>query len=252
MPIAIPICGRKGTKRGGVVPPLPGLTPLSVTILDTVSFPPSEDTPSNTGSNPNVGGLGGPLSRLDDTAVLVRALHQSFVDMDQYLQADCADIAGESISAFYATTIIIIITTTTTTTIIIIIITNHCLYALLFTRLLLLGISGSTCVVALVTPTTILTAHVGDSRCVLYDNGHIISMTHDHKPETDKERVCSSPHTLHSCYDHITPILLLRSALLFNHILTSLTHSLHLSPYPYYNHQHYLRFALKWPEASWL
>jgi serine/threonine protein phosphatase PrpC len=100
----------------------------SITTVDTLSL-------SRTSTD---------LSTLDDTTVLVKALQQSFTDMDTYLEEDCIEIAG---------------------------------------------MSGSTFVVALVTPTTIFTAHVGDSRCVLYENGHVISMTHDHKPENEGERV---------------------------------------------------------------
>lgn len=45
---------------------------------------------------------------------------------------------------------------------------------------------------AIITPTHILCANVGDSRCVLGGKNNIVTMTDDHKPNApeEKERVC--------------------------------------------------------------
>jgi serine/threonine protein phosphatase PrpC len=50
-------------------------------------------------------------------------------------------------------------------------------------------ISGCTAVVALVTPTNVLCASVGDSRCVICQtNGACVALSKDHKPENPMER----------------------------------------------------------------
>ena len=48
--------------------------------------------------------------------------------------------------------------------------------------------SGCTCVCAIITPTHIVCANVGDSRCVIASNNQTISMTEDHKPSLPEER----------------------------------------------------------------
>ena len=49
--------------------------------------------------------------------------------------------------------------------------------------------SGAAAVVALLTPTHILCANLGDSRCVLRSGGRTVHMSEDHKPEDLEERV---------------------------------------------------------------
>lgn len=48
--------------------------------------------------------------------------------------------------------------------------------------------SGCTCVCAIITPTHIVCANVGDSRCVIGTDGYTISMTDDHKPTNPEEQ----------------------------------------------------------------
>ena len=48
--------------------------------------------------------------------------------------------------------------------------------------------SGATAVVALITPTDILVANAGDSRCVLGRAGRAVEMSEDHKPVNASER----------------------------------------------------------------
>jgi len=48
--------------------------------------------------------------------------------------------------------------------------------------------SGATAVVALVTPTDILVANAGDSRCVLGRAGRSVEMSEDHKPTNPAEK----------------------------------------------------------------
>jgi len=55
--------------------------------------------------------------------------------------------------------------------------------------------SGSTAVCAIITPSHILCANVGDSRCVLGKNdGYVVIMSEDHKPslEEEKERIVAA------------------------------------------------------------
>lgn len=47
--------------------------------------------------------------------------------------------------------------------------------------------SGSTAIVAVLTPMHIVVANLGDSRCVLRSGGKAISMSEDHKPECPEE-----------------------------------------------------------------
>lgn len=47
--------------------------------------------------------------------------------------------------------------------------------------------SGCTCVCTIISPTHIICANVGDSRCVIASNSRTISMTEDHKPSTFEE-----------------------------------------------------------------
>jgi len=51
-----------------------------------------------------------------------------------------------------------------------------------------MDMSGSTFVSALITPTHVICANVGDSRCVIGSNGVCINMSEDHKPELPEER----------------------------------------------------------------
>jgi len=50
-----------------------------------------------------------------------------------------------------------------------------------------IGISGSTCVTSIVTPSHVLCANVGDSRCVLATGGTCVSLSEDHKPSLPEE-----------------------------------------------------------------
>jgi serine/threonine protein phosphatase PrpC len=47
--------------------------------------------------------------------------------------------------------------------------------------------SGCTCVCAIISPSHIVCASVGDSRCVIGSDGTCISMSEDHKPQTPEE-----------------------------------------------------------------
>ena len=48
--------------------------------------------------------------------------------------------------------------------------------------------SGSTAIAALVTPTHIIVANCGDSRCILLRGGEVVEMSDDHKPYNDEEQ----------------------------------------------------------------
>lgn len=51
-----------------------------------------------------------------------------------------------------------------------------------------MDMSGSTFVSALITPTHVICANVGDSRCIIGSNGVCINMSEDHKPDLPEER----------------------------------------------------------------
>ena len=42
--------------------------------------------------------------------------------------------------------------------------------------------SGTTAIVALVTPSKLIVGNIGDSRAVLSRNGQAVALSHDHKP----------------------------------------------------------------------
>ena len=48
-------------------------------------------------------------------------------------------------------------------------------------------LDGSTGLVLAVTPTHLLVSHVGDTRAVLYDSGHVVALSSDHKPSSKDE-----------------------------------------------------------------
>lgn len=48
--------------------------------------------------------------------------------------------------------------------------------------------SGSTAIAALVTPSHIIVANCGDSRCILVRGGEVVEMSDDHKPYNDDEQ----------------------------------------------------------------
>ena len=52
----------------------------------------------------------------------------------------------------------------------------------------LFDFTGCTAVTALLTPNKIVVANAGDSRCLLCRNGVAIELSHDHKPESPRER----------------------------------------------------------------
>ena len=49
--------------------------------------------------------------------------------------------------------------------------------------------SGSTLSVAIITMNQIITAHIGDSRIIICNDGKATALTWDHKPEAEKERI---------------------------------------------------------------